>query len=144
MTVIRMILGCALVAGFPALNAQTPFSGSSTVCTTTSAATGKTVTSPAGGSTSFNGAGTASRIGTWYCLICSGSSQEMQLFATASGTCQYWTETATVSFYPNYTVTSTAQTLTALGVLASSLSQQAYCVSTQTTNQSNQVVPCSP
>jgi len=69
-----------LVAGFPALNAQTPFSGSSTVCTTP-AATGKTVTSPPAAVPASTG-GTASCIGTWYCLICSGSSQEMQLFAT--------------------------------------------------------------
>lgn len=141
MTAAKMILAYALLAGFSALDAQTPFSNYSVACSTTSAATGQTVKSPPGGSTSYYGAGTALCTGTWYCLICGGS-QEMQLFASASGTCQYFTETASVSLNLNYTVTSTAQQLAGLGVVVSSLSQKAYCVSTQTTNQSNAVIPC--
>jgi hypothetical protein len=144
MTAIRMTFLIVLLAGFSALNAQmVPFTNYAPACSTT----GNPIAS-AGSSVSFMGAGYASCSASWNCLNCqpNGGYQPMSLTATASSQCAYWRETASVSWNPlsGYTVTSTAQVITAGGVLGSSLSQQAYCTSTMTTNQSGGAQLCKP
>jgi hypothetical protein len=139
MTVIRMVLGCALLAGISTLNAQTPFTQFSGNCTKS-----------AGGSC-YDAAPSAQCSSSWYCPACPGPAGTYTLTITARNPCPCFTVTASTYWVApsdgnnppsDYIVTGQSTTTTGNGLLVAWTTYQSYCWSQSSTTYVSKTVIC--